>query len=61
MSGRHIGTHLRADEKQSAFQSSCDGHEEIYIMNADGTGQTRLTFNQGIFNALPSWRARPLP
>jgi len=35
-----------------------DGHEEIYIMNADGTGQTRLTFNQGIFNAVAGWRAR---
>jgi len=54
MSRRHIGTHLRADGKQFAFQSTCDGHEEVYIMSADGTGQTRLTFNQGTFNAVPS-------
>jgi hypothetical protein len=52
VSRRHIGTHLRADEKRFAFQNTCDGHEEIYIMNADG---------QGIFNTVPSWRARPLP
>jgi TolB protein len=49
------------DGKQIAFQSTRDGHEEIYIMNADGTGQSGPTFNQGIFNAVPSWRARPLP
>ena len=49
------------DGKQIAFQSTRDGHEEIYMMNADGTGQTRLTFNEGIFNAVPSWRAGPLP
>ena len=28
-----------------AFLSTRDGNEEIYIMNADGTNQTRLTFN----------------
>ena len=28
--------------------------EEVYIMSADGTGQTWLTFNQGTFNAVPS-------
>jgi Tol biopolymer transport system component len=39
-----------------AFQSNRDGHDEIYVMKADGTGQTRLTNNnQG--NAQPSWSA----
>jgi len=47
--------------KQIALQSTRDGHEEIYIMNVDGTAQTRLTVNEGIFNAVPSWRAGPLP
>ena len=26
-----------------AFKSDRDGNDEIYVMNADGTGQTRLT------------------
>ena len=31
-------------------------------MNVDGTAQTRLTSNEGIFNAVPSWRAGvPVP
>lgn len=30
---------------QIAFISSRDGNFEIYLMNADGTGQTRLTFS----------------
>ena len=30
-------------------------------MNVDGTAETRLTFNEGIFNAVSSWRAGPLP
>ena len=28
-----------------AFTSNRDGDDEIYVMNADGTGQTQLTFN----------------
>jgi Tol biopolymer transport system component len=35
-----------------AFQSNRDGTTEIYVMNADGTGQTRLT-NGGGWD--PSW------
>ena len=34
-----------ADGSKIAFQSNRDGNEEIYIMNADGSGQTRLTDN----------------
>jgi tricorn protease-like protein len=37
-----------------AFQSSRDGNAEIYVMNTDGTGQTRLTFNAAA-DALPDW------
>jgi hypothetical protein len=39
-----------------AFQSNRDGNFEIYSMNADGTGQTRLTFN-GASDLDPSWNA----
>lgn len=33
------------DGKRIAFSSNQDGNEEIYIINADGTGQVRLTFS----------------
>ena len=32
-----------ADGTKIAFESSRDGTFEIYTMNADGTGQTRIT------------------
>jgi hypothetical protein len=31
-----------------AFTSDRDGHAEIYVMNADGTDQTRLTNNSAL-------------
>ena len=31
-----------------AFDSNRDGNDEIYVMNADGTGQTRLTNNPAL-------------
>lgn len=31
-----------------AFQTNRDGNDEIYVMNADGTGQTRITNNSEI-------------
>jgi Tol biopolymer transport system component len=38
------------------FTSSRDGHDEIYVMNADGTGQTRLTNTPNtVHNNDPSW------
>jgi len=36
------------------FVSDRDGNREIYTMNADGTNQTRLTFNSG-FEGGPRW------
>lgn len=36
------------------FQSNRDGQFEIYIMNGDGTGQTRLTNNQTV-DQDPTW------
>lgn len=53
--------------KQIAFHSTRDGDEEIFVMNADGSGVTQLTFNDvlpdgtPVFDAVPVWRARPLP
>lgn len=42
------------DGSKIVFQSRRDGLEEIYVMNADGTGQTRLT-NNSVLDTLPSW------
>jgi Tol biopolymer transport system component len=42
------------DGKRIAFRSYRDGNAEIYVMNADGTGQTRLTFNSGEDSG-PAW------
>lgn len=38
-----------------AFVSSRDGNAEIYVMNADGSGVTRLTYNS-VWDWCPSWR-----
>jgi Tol biopolymer transport system component len=37
-----------------AFSSDRDGDFEIYVMNADGSGQTQLTDND-VFDAYPAW------
>ena len=43
-------------EGKIAFASNRDGNYEIYTMNADGTGQTRLT-NNAAFDVAPAWSA----
>ncbi|MCL4267053.1 MAG: PD40 domain-containing protein [Anaerolineae bacterium] len=42
------------DGTRIVFESYRDGQAEIYVMNADGSGQTRLTSN-GAFDGMPSW------
>ena len=37
-----------------AFVTNRDGNQEIYVMNADGSGQTRLTTNAAIDTG-PAW------
>jgi len=44
-------THVNA---KIAFDSNRDGNDEIYVMNADGTGQTRLT-NNAASDVGPAW------
>ena len=41
-------------EGKIAFESHRDGNEEIYLMNADGSKQTRLTNN----NFHPDWEPK---
>jgi TolB protein len=39
-----------------AFVSNRDGNDELYVMDYDGQGQTRLTFNKTI-DYMPAWSA----
>jgi Tol biopolymer transport system component len=40
-----VGAALPGDNGRIAFVSQRNGNEEIYVMNADGNNQTRLTYN----------------
>ncbi len=42
------------DGRKLAFVSDRDGNSEVYVMNADGSGQRNLTRNAA-FDADPSW------
>jgi TolB protein len=42
------------DGSKIGFMSARDGNPEIYVMNWDGSGQTRLT-NTPAVDARPSW------
>lgn len=57
--GRHneIFPAWSPDGKKIAFESNRDTHDgnyEIYVMNADGSNQTRLTNNKA-FDMQPTW------
>ena len=43
------------DGKRIVFQSDRDGNAEVYVMNADGTKQRRLTHNAAQ-DGLPDWQ-----
>jgi|SRR5262245_4873155 len=43
------------DGTKMAFSSNRDGNWEIYVMNADGSGITRLTANRSADDASPAW------
>jgi dipeptidyl aminopeptidase/acylaminoacyl peptidase len=38
-----------------AFESQRDGNPEIYVMNSDGSNQTRLTFTSSAGETHPNW------
>ena len=46
--------HVSILNTKIAFTSDRDGNLEIYVMNADGNEQTRLTMNLG-FDEEPEW------
>ena len=51
--GRHYAP-WSPDGRKIAFTSERDGNPEIYVMNADGSAQTRLTNNTALDEA-PDW------
>ena len=52
---RPIGPFSRPpDGSRIAFSSQCDGNDKIYVMNADGTGQSNLTKNPAL-EEFPAW------
>ena len=54
--GKSLGrtAHLTIDPRRIAFSSNRDGDWDIYVMNADGSGVTRLTDHPGS-NLSPDW------
>ena len=53
--GLLVGTGFTSHHKpQIAFTSGRDGNDEIYVMDADGRNQTRLTHDMAI-NGAPAW------
>lgn len=52
--GTNFAGAFSPDGKKIAFCSTKDGNAEIYVVNLDGTGLRRLTFNSAIDTA-PSW------
>ena len=44
------------DGSQIAFVSLRDGDFEIYVMYADGSGQTNITNTPGLNETQPSWQ-----
>jgi Tol biopolymer transport system component len=44
------------DGKKIAFDSNRDGNYEIYVMDADGSGERNLTASESL-DALPAWSA----
>ena len=43
--------------EQIALHSDRDGNDQIYVMNTDGSGQTRLTTHISAGDGRPAWQA----
>jgi TolB protein len=46
--------------RKIAFISNRDGSRQIYVMNADGSGQTRLTSDEALYRD-PAWSGCTAP
>jgi Tol biopolymer transport system component len=57
MRSRRLGASSRQPGRPTgggSLSQASDGKFEVYVMNADGSGQRRLTRNQGV-DADPTW------
>ena len=54
LSGEPAAAAIASDSGRIAFTSSRDGNNEVYVMNADGTGQANLTHNPA-GDSYPAW------
>lgn len=63
MPGSNGGAAWSPDGARLAFQSTRDDPTtyELYVMQADGTGQRNITFFPPGYNIFPSWRPQPRP
>ena len=58
--GQDMEPDFSPDGSKIAFRSERDGNAEIYVMNADGTDQDRITFDGApTSNFAPSWATVP--
>ena len=51
---RCVGWHISRRKWENSFARTVENSWEIYVMDADGTGQTRLTNNAGL-DGEPDW------
>ena len=45
------------DARNIVFESDRDGSQQLYVMNADGSGQKRISFGEGRYST-PVWSPR---
>jgi Tol biopolymer transport system component len=48
------------DGTKIVFRSDRDGNDEIYVMNPDGSNQTRITTDEAA-DFSPAWQAVAMP
>ena len=51
----NVDVAMEVSAAKIAFVSDRDGNWEVYVANADGTGQTRLTYTPSDNESLPKW------
>jgi Tol biopolymer transport system component len=53
--GRYTGGTWSPDGRSIAYSSMSNGHLDIHVMNADGTGSTQLTTTTTGHTGMPHW------
>ena len=57
MTARRVSPSMSPDGRQITFASDRGGSQQIYVMNADGSNQRRITFGEGTYGT-PVWSPR---